>query len=124
MPRLYVSSVVGNGTRLDPFRPRVFDLPTVSAQVIELPSNAAGAPLKNWVLVVANALDYAPLDADPDLTLLADQVDLDTTITVAVRNRINSVLSRLGIVARAVTGETIRVLANRLLAELGSSVVL
>lgn len=129
MPRLYLSSVVGDGTPRDgiinpgnPFRPKAFDYPSISSQVIQLPSNPNGTPIKNWVLLVVDALDYSIHDADPDLTALAELIDLDTTITNAARNRINNVAGRLGIVTQAVTGETYRVFANRLLAELGAFV--
>lgn len=124
MPRLYLSRVIGDGTRrTNPYRSAADDH-RVSYSVIELPSNQlTGAPLKNWVLlVVENPADYAILDADPDLAALSDLVDLDTTVTTAVRNRVNNAFGRYGITTVAVVGETFRALANRLLAELGSTV--
>lgn len=124
MPQVYLSLVVGDGTpRTNPYRPKVFDLPTSSAQVIELPSNPDGSPRKNWVLCVVDAVDFAPIDADPDVLSLTDfNVGLDSTISKNVANKINTFAANLGLTTTASQGETYREFANALLAELGSEV--
>lgn len=129
MPRLYLSAVIGDGTPRrggagNPFRAKVDDLPHTAYQVIALPSAANGSPLKGWTLVLVEAADFAPLDADPEIVAIGDLAQLDFVVTNAVRNRINAVLGRLGITTTAVTGETVRDVANRLLAELGAGVTL
>ena len=126
MARLYLSAVVGDGTpaRLpggNPYRPRIADLPHTAFQVIELPSLSNGAPKKMWAHVFVEAVDFSVIDADPNVVALSDLEVLDTLVTNAIRNRVNNVLGRLGVVTVAVTGETVRDLVNRLLEELGAS---
>ena len=109
MPQLYLSRVVGDGTPStkpggNPYRPHIFDLAVTSAQVLELPSNVDGSPVKGWVLCLVDATDFTVIDADTDVLGLADfNLGLDSTLTGKQVNKINTFAPKLGITARSPT---------------------
>jgi hypothetical protein len=85
-----------------------------------IPTGADGRPVRQWAICEVEAPSFSEFDGDNDLVALADRLDLDAVPTGGQRNRINNLLSRLGATTRADAGETHRVIANQLLAELGS----
>lgn len=73
--------------------------------VAEIPTGADGIPLFNWGIALVNAVNHAPLLADPEITALPD-FPLDVVLNAmqsGVRNRMLNVLQAKGIDAQGLT---------------------
>ena len=85
MKRYYLSPIIGDGTRENPFRAKLRDLAVNHVAVI--PTGVDGRPLFAWCLTLAAATDHAPVLADPTIDTLPD-LSLDArlnTLTLVER---------------------------------------
>jgi hypothetical protein len=118
--RVYVAQIVGDGTRPNPYRARVVDLPQQRTYALGIPSDAQGRPVRMWTLADVEATDFTAVDADTAVALLEDRANLDNVPSTQRRNQINTFFANHGITTVALAGESYRVIGNKLLTELGA----
>lgn len=98
MKRYYISTIIGDGSEFDPFRPKIADYGVSWVGVI--PSDpTTGQPLFPWTLVLVEAISHASLLADRDITPLPD-FPMDgkvSAINTATRNRMVADLQAQGV---------------------------
>ena len=116
MLRVYISPVVGSGTRQDPYRAKALDMAAAVGGHGSsfFPSSSDGTPASTWVLCAVRADDFSTLDADATLddlfggdlpasvqtredllALLRGRTVSD--VPVARRNKITAVLDKYGV---------------------------
>jgi hypothetical protein len=96
MKAYYVSKIIGTGTEDDPYRPKVADHGVSWAGSIL--SRPDGKPLHPDCLVVVEAVNHAPLRADPDIDAMPDaSLDLKvSSINTATKNGMINKLRKRG----------------------------
>lgn len=101
--RFLLCDVIGTGTRADPYRPVVADLPVTFMALI--PTDAAGRPARSWCFVLASATDLSAAvgktGVDPFPNALLD--DTIGSIPAATRQAIQDALTRRGATIPQVT---------------------
>lgn len=106
MRRYYISPIVGDGSDLNPFRPKVANYGV--AWVACIASGLNGGPKHNWALVLVNAIDHTPLIDDPDIRAIP-QAALDNTLaTLSTQQRqfLRSIIDGLGLDTSQITAQT------------------
>ena len=104
MKRYYLSPIIGSGTEVDPFRPKIADF-GVSWSGVIASDPVTGAPARNWCLILVEAADHAALIADADLFDLPN-INLNalvSSLSPTLRNRLSNRLDQLGINRQALT---------------------
>lgn len=90
--RVYLSPVVGDGSDLNPYRPKIADRGVNFAAIMS--GGPGGSPRFTWALCACSAADWTAVDADADLSAIP--VPLETTIQSLnnpTRNRIQGYLN-------------------------------
>lgn len=116
--RYYICPVIGTGTTLDSYRPKVLNYPTIET------SAAIDINIRNWCLVRVKADDFTAIDADPEcvdiLERLSDVSGANTRqelaawlksrtvadVPAAARNRIQNRLTAIGVSTTGITLQT------------------
>lgn len=97
MKRYYLSPIVGDGTRGNPYRAKIQDYGVTVAALI--PTDANGVPTRPWCLCHVEAQNHIPLLADAALEALPD-VSLDvkwTAVGTAVQRRLENAMAARGV---------------------------
>lgn len=104
MKRYYVSSIIGDGSIENPYRPRVADHGVAWAG--NIPTGPDGKPTSTWALVVVDAKNHAALIADKDIDDLPD-FPLDGKVSAiqnATKTTMKTKLAKRGIPTAFIDG--------------------
>lgn len=98
MRRYYISTIIGDGSEFDSFRPKIADYGVSWVGII--PSDpTTGQPLFPWTLVLVEAINHAAILADKAIDALPD-FSLDgkvSAINTGTKNNMISALQARGI---------------------------